>query len=55
MHLGFGNVDLVLAANILLGSIPGVLVGSLLTINVPERGFRVLVAVVLIGVGLKLL
>ena len=55
MHLGFGNVDLVLATNILIGSIPGVLVGSRLTIKVPERGLRVLVAVVLMGVGLKLL
>ena len=55
MHLGFGNVDLVLAANILVGSIPGVLVGSRLTVQVPERGLRALVAVVLMGVGLKLL
>ena len=55
MHLGFGNVDLVLAGNILIGSIPGVLLGSRLTIQVPERGLRVLVAVVLMGLGLKLL
>jgi len=55
MHLVFGNVDLVLAANILIGSIPGVIVGSRLTLQVPERGLRVVVAVALMVVGLKLL
>ena len=55
MHLAFGNVDLVLAANILAGPISGVLVGSQLTVRVPEKGLRVLVAMVLMGVGLKLL
>ena len=55
LHFGVGNVDLILAANILMGSIPGVLLGSRLTIRVPERGLRVAVAVVLMGVGLWLL
>ena len=55
MHLGFGNVDLVLAANILVGSIPGVIVGSRLTVQVPERGLRAVVAFALTVVGLKLL
>ena len=55
LHLGVGHVDLVLAANILLGSIPGVLLGSRLTIQVPERGLRVAVALVLTVLGLKLL
>ena len=55
LHMAVGNVDLVLAANILAGSIPGVLVGSRLTVNVPERALRGVVAVVLMGVGLNLL
>ncbi|MDA0987742.1 MAG: sulfite exporter TauE/SafE family protein [Chloroflexi bacterium] len=55
LHLGFGNVDLVLAANILVGSIPGVIVGSRLTVRVPERGLRAVVALALMAVGLKLL
>ena len=55
MHLGFGNVDLALAANILIGSIPGVIVGSRLTVRVPDRGLRAVAALVLTVVGLKLL
>ena len=55
LHLGFGNVDLALAANILIGSIPGVIIGSRLTVRIPERGLRMAVALALTGVGLKLL
>ena len=55
LHLGFGNVDLALAANILIGSVPGVIVGSRLTVRIPERGLRAAVALALTGVGLKLL
>lgn len=55
LHLSFGNVDLALAANILVGSIPGVIVGSRLTVRVPERGLRAVVALALMVVGLKLL
>ncbi len=55
LHLGFGNVDLALAANILIGSVPGVIVGSRLTVRIPERGLRAAVALALMGVGLKLL
>ena len=55
LHMAVGNVDLVLAANILAGSVPGVLVGSRLTVHVPERPLRGVVAVVLMGVGLNLL
>ena len=55
LHMAVGNVDLVLAANILIGSIPGALLGSRLTVNVPERALRGVVAVALMGVGLKLL
>ncbi len=53
-HLQAGDVDLGLAANILVGSIPGVILGSRLNVRVPERALRVLVAVVLLIVGLKL-
>ncbi len=55
LHMAVGNVDLALAANILIGSVPGVLVGSRLTVNVPERALRGVVAIVLMGVGLNLL
>ena len=55
LHLGFGNVDLALAANILIGSVPGVIVGSRMTVRIPERGLRAAVAIALMSVGLKLL
>lgn len=55
LHLAFGNVDLALAANILIGSVPGVIVGSRMTVRIPERGLRAAVAVALMSVGLKLL
>lgn len=55
LHMAVGNVDLILAANILAGSIPGVLVGSRLTAHVPEKALRGAVAIVLMGVGLNLL
>ena len=55
LHLAFGNVDLALAANILIGSVPGVIVGSRMTVRIPERGLRAAVAIALMSVGLKLL
>src|SRR3954462_5812298 len=54
-HIVAGNVDFVLAANILIGSIPGVWVGSGLTMRLPVGVMRATLAVVLIGAGLALI
>src|SRR6478672_13127031 len=54
-HVIAGNVDFVLALNILLGSIPGVWVGSGLTMRLPIGVMRATLAVVLVGAGLALL
>ena len=54
-HLGAGHVDFGLAGLILLGSIPGVILGSRLTVRVPENGLRAAVSVLLLVVGLSLL
>ena len=54
-HIIAGNVDFVLAANILLGSIPGVWVGSGLTMRLPVGVMRATLACVLVGAGLALL
>jgi uncharacterized membrane protein YfcA len=54
-HLAAGNVDLRAVGWLLLGSIPGVLLGSHFTLRVPERGLRLLLAVVLVLSGEKLL
>jgi hypothetical protein len=40
---------------LLLGSIPGVLVGSRLTVRLPERSLRVALATVLLASGVRLL
>jgi uncharacterized membrane protein YfcA len=53
-HLLHGNVDVHAMAWLLVGSIPGVLIGSHLSIKVPERGLRMAFAVVLVLSGIKL-
>ena len=54
-HLVSGNVDFGLAGNILLGSIPGVWMGSHMSVRVPTDALRTTLAVVLLGAGLGLL
>jgi uncharacterized membrane protein YfcA len=54
-HLIHGNVDLGAMGWLLLGSIPGILVGSRLTVKVPERSLRVALATVLLASGVRLL
>ena len=53
-HLLHGNVDLHAMAWLLVGSIPGVLIGSHLSIHVPERSLRVAFGLVLILSGIKI-
>lgn len=53
-HWWSGNVDLILLASLLLGSVPGIIVGSILTPRLPERALRPILATVLILVGVKL-
>jgi len=53
-HLIHGNVDLHAMSWLLVGSIPGVLIGSHLSIRVPERALRVVFAFVLVLSGIKL-
>jgi uncharacterized protein len=54
-HLIAGNVDLHAMFWLLLGSIPGVLLSSKLTLRVPEEGLRLGLAGVLILSGIKLI
>lgn len=54
-HLAHGNVDLRSMGWLLLGSIPGILVGSQLTVRLPDRALRVGLATVLLLSGIKLL
>ncbi len=54
-HMLNGNVDFALAGTLLLGSIPGVLVGSRLAPWIPARPLIVILAVMLVFVGARLL
>jgi uncharacterized membrane protein YfcA len=54
-QIGVGNVNLWMVASLLMGSIPGVLVGSQLTKLAPSRVLRLCLAVVLFLSGLALL
>jgi uncharacterized membrane protein YfcA len=51
-HWVGGNVDFVLAANILLGSIPGVVIGASLSDRAPQGFLRTALGLVLIGSGI---
>jgi uncharacterized membrane protein YfcA len=54
-HFVSGNVDLLLAGNILIGSIPGVWIGSGLATRLPEGTLRPALGTVLLAAGLALL
>jgi uncharacterized protein len=54
-HVMAGNVDFALAGTILLGSVPGVWLGSHWSVRVEPAVLRTTLAVVLIGAGLALL
>ena len=54
-HLLLGNVDLKLLAMLLVGSIPGIVAGSLLGSKLPEQALRTAIAALLVVAGVKLL
>ena len=53
-HLVAGNVDLTAMAALLVGSIPGVLLGSHVSVKLPERALRLGLAATLTLAGIKL-
>ena len=50
-----GNVDVSLVGSLLLGGIPGVLVGSRIAPRLPGKPLKMILAVMLIFVGVRLL
>jgi uncharacterized membrane protein YfcA len=54
-HFASGNVDLVLMANLLLGSLPGVWLGAALLSRVPQAGLRPALGVVMLTAALGVL
>lgn len=53
-HLLIGNVNFQLLANLLCGSIPGVIAGAMLSARLPHGLLRTTLAVVLFAIGVKL-
>jgi uncharacterized protein len=54
-HMVGGNVDYGLAANILVGSIPGIWIGSHMSVRWPQGVLRTLLGVVLVGAGVTIM
>jgi uncharacterized membrane protein YfcA len=53
-HLALGTVDLVLLGGLLLGSLPGIYIGSHMSAKVPEKVLRPVLATMLLIIGLKM-
>ena len=54
-HLGLGNVDAALLGALLIGSIPGIILGSRLSTRVDPAYVRIAIAVMLAAIGGKIL
>ncbi|MEQ1531588.1 MAG: sulfite exporter TauE/SafE family protein [Methylococcales bacterium] len=52
-HLSLGNVDVVLLGSLLIGSLPGIWIGSHLSAKIPEQFLRPVLATLLMLIGLK--
>jgi len=52
-HWMLGNVDFVLLGSLLIGSLPGIWVGSHLSAKLPEKMLRPILAILLLVIGLK--
>jgi uncharacterized membrane protein YfcA len=54
-HLAFGHVDYTLLITLLAGSIPGVVIGAMLSTRAPLRLVQAGIAMALVGVATKML
>ncbi|HKU21659.1 MAG TPA: sulfite exporter TauE/SafE family protein [Terriglobales bacterium] len=54
-HMGIGSINLSLLKSLLIGSIPGVWLGSRMTARVPEKALRPVLGTTLLLLGYKLL
>lgn len=55
LHAGIGNVNYLLVLNLLIGSIPGVVLGSTLSSKLPTKPLRAILALMILISGLKLI
>jgi uncharacterized membrane protein YfcA len=54
-HWLFGSIDMGLLVSLLIGSVPGIIIGSLVAGRIPDRALRPILAVTLFVVGCKLI
>lgn len=54
MHASFGHVDWPFVIWLLVGSIPGILLGGRLTLKIPELALRIAIILVLLFTGVKM-
>lgn len=52
-HLTMGHVDFVLLGSLLVGSLPGIWIGSHLSAKIPEKFLRISLATILLIIGFK--
>ncbi|UJF31311.1 sulfite exporter TauE/SafE family protein [Paenibacillus hexagrammi] len=55
LHASMGNVNYTLVLNLLAGSIPGVIIGSMLSAKAPTNALRTIIASLVLISGLKLI
>ncbi|HZG83797.1 sulfite exporter TauE/SafE family protein [Paenibacillus sp.] len=55
IHAVYGNINYALAFNLLIGSVPGVILGSRLSAVVPGKPLRTVMATIILISGLKLI
>jgi len=53
-HMALGTVDFVLLGSLLLGSLPGIYIGSHLSAKIPEKVLRPLLATMLLIIGTRM-
>ena len=52
-HFHLGHIDFMLLASLLIGSLPGIWLGSKLVYRIPEKLMQQIMAIVLLALGLK--
>ena len=55
LHGAFGNVDWPLAGRLVVGMVPGILLGSQLSVLIPRRAFELILASTLLTTSIKLI
>jgi uncharacterized membrane protein YfcA len=54
-HWMLGSIDWQVLASLLVGSLPGIVIGGHISVRIPDRVLRLLLAAVLLLVAVKLL